>query len=162
MKINDKHIEVIVRQMLQKIEITDGCDTTLLAGEQVDQIELDEADRKAVDNGGKPAVGRPVLLGITKASLQTRSVFSAASFQETTRVLTDAAVNGKVDTLEGLKENVIVGRLIPAGTGGAIARLRHVAAARDRVIQAEQASKAAPPAQIEGPAPAPAPAAAAE
>ena len=80
-----------------------------------------------------------MLLGITKASLQTRSVFSAASFQETTRVLTDAAVNGKVDMLEGLKENVIVGRLIPAGTGGAIARLRHIAAERDRVIQAEQA-----------------------
>jgi DNA-directed RNA polymerase subunit beta' len=152
-KINDKHIEVIVRQMMQKTEITDGGETTLLAGEQVDQQELDEANAKAVENGGKIAEGRPVLLGITKASLQTRSVFSAASFQETTRVLTDAAVNGKVDMLEGLKENVIVGRLIPAGTGGAIARLRHVAAERDRVIQAEQASKA-PPAQIEGPPPA--------
>jgi DNA-directed RNA polymerase subunit beta' len=152
-KINDKHIEVIVRQMMQKIEITDGGETTLLAGEQVDQIEMDEANAKAVENGGKIAEGRPVLLGITKASLQTRSVFSAASFQETTRVLTDAAVNGKVDTLEGLKENVIVGRLIPAGTGGAIARLRHIASERDRVIQAEQASKV-PPAQIEGPAPA--------
>jgi DNA-directed RNA polymerase subunit beta' len=152
-KINDKHIEVIVRQMMQKTEITDGGETTLLAGEQVDQIELDEANAKAVENGGKIAEGRPVLLGITKASLQTRSVFSAASFQETTRVLTDAAVNGKVDTLEGLKENVIVGRLIPAGTGGAIARLRQIAGERDRVIQAEQASKA-PPAQIEGPAPA--------
>ena len=98
----------------------------------------------------KPAVGKPVLLGITKASLQTRSVFSAASFQETTRVLTDAAVNGKVDTLEGLKENVIVGRLIPAGTGGAIARLRHVATERDKAIQEEEA-KNAPVAQIEGP-----------
>ncbi|MBU6299378.1 MAG: DNA-directed RNA polymerase subunit beta', partial [Alphaproteobacteria bacterium] len=150
-KINDKHIEVICRQMMQKMEITDGGDTTLLAGEQVDLIELDEANAKAAEHSGKLAEGRPVLLGITKASLQTRSVFSAASFQETTRVLTDAAVNGKVDTLEGLKENVIVGRLIPAGTGGAIARLRHVAAERDRVIQAEQ-SKAAP-AQIEGPAP---------
>ncbi len=148
-KINDKHIEVIVRQMMQKIEVTDGGDTTLLAGEQVDLIEQEEANRKAVENGGKPAEGRPVLLGITKASLQTRSVFSAASFQETTRVLTDAAVNGKVDTLEGLKENVIVGRLIPAGTGGAIARLRVIAAERDRVIQAEQAKTA--PAQIEGP-----------
>jgi len=149
-KINDKHIEVICRQMMQKTEITDGGETTLLAGEQVDQLELDEANKKSVDNGGKPAEGRPVLLGITKASLQTRSVFSAASFQETTRVLTDAAVNGKVDTLEGLKENVIVGRLIPAGTGGAIARLRVIAAERDREIQSEQ-SKAAP-AQIEGPA----------
>jgi len=148
-KINDKHIEVIVRQMMQKMEITDGGDTTLLNGEQVDLIELDEANKKAVEHGGKPAAGRPVLLGITKASLQTRSVFSAASFQETTRVLTDAAVNGKVDTLEGLKENVIVGRLIPAGTGGAIARLRHIATERDRVIQEEQAK--AQPAQIEGP-----------
>jgi DNA-directed RNA polymerase subunit beta' len=149
-KINDKHIEVICRQMMQKYEITDGGDTTLLAGEQVDQIELDEANKKAADEGLKPAEGRAVLLGITKASLQTRSVFSAASFQETTRVLTDAAVNGKVDTLEGLKENVIVGRLIPAGTGGAIARLRHVATERDKAIQEEEA-KNAPVAQIEGP-----------
>jgi DNA-directed RNA polymerase subunit beta' len=151
-KINDKHIEVIVRQMMQKFEIMDGGDTTLLAGEQVDQLELDEANAKAAENGGKAADVRPVLLGITKASLQTRSVFSAASFQETTRVLTDAAVNGKVDTLEGLKENVIVGRLIPPVPAGAIARLRHIAAERDRLIQAEQASKA-PPAQIEGPTP---------
>ena len=148
-KINDKHIEVICRQMMQKLEIIDGGDTTLLAGEQVDQLELDEANKKAEETGGKSADGRPVLLGITKASLQTRSVFSAASFQETTRVLTDAAVNGKVDTLEGLKENVIVGRLIPAGTGGAIARLRHVAAERDRAIQEENAKNA--PAQLEAP-----------
>jgi DNA-directed RNA polymerase subunit beta' len=149
-KINDKHIEVICRQMMQKLEITEGGDTTLLAGEQVDQIELDQANKKAIDLGGKPAEGRPVLLGITKASLQTRSVFSAASFQETTRVLTDAAVNGKIDTLEGLKENVIVGRLIPAGTGGAVARLRHVAMERDRVIQEEAAKNA--PLQLEAPA----------
>ena len=148
-KINDKHIEVIVRQMMQKMEITDGGDTTLLAGEQVDLIEMDEANKKSADLSGKPAQGRPVLLGITKASLQPRSVFSAASFQETTRVLTDAAVNGKVDMLEGLKENVIVGRLIPAGTGGAMARLRHIATERDRVIQEEQ--QKAIPAQIEGP-----------
>jgi DNA-directed RNA polymerase subunit beta' len=150
-KINDKHIEVIVRQMMQKTEITDGADTTLLNGEQVDLLEMDEANKKAVDLGGKPAVGRPVLLGITKASLQTRSVFSAASFQETTRVLTDAAVNGKVDMLEGLKENVIVGRLIPAGTGGAIARLRHIATERDRVIQEEHAKTHAPTPALEGP-----------
>jgi DNA-directed RNA polymerase subunit beta' len=149
-KINDKHIEVICRQMMQKYEITDGGDTTLLAGEQVDQIELNEANKNAEAEGLKPAEGRAVLLGITKASLQTRSVFSAASFQETTRVLTDAAVNGKVDTLEGLKENVIVGRLIPAGTGGAIARLRHVATERDKALQEEQAANA-PVAQIEGP-----------
>jgi DNA-directed RNA polymerase subunit beta' len=150
-KINDKHIEVICRQMMQKMEVTNGGDTTLLAGEQVDQLELDEANAKADETSGKHAEARAVLLGITKASLQTRSVFSAASFQETTRVLTDAAVNGKVDTLEGLKENVIVGRLIPAGTGGAIARLRHVAAERDRAIQEEQA-KGVPP-QLEAPAP---------
>jgi DNA-directed RNA polymerase subunit beta' len=150
-KINDKHIEVIVRQMMQKMEITDGGDTTLLAGEQVDLLEMQDANKKAVEEGMKPAEGRPVLLGITKASLQTRSVFSAASFQETTRVLTDAAVNGKVDMLEGLKENVIVGRLIPAGTGGAIARLRHVAGERDRAIQ-EELAKNKPP-QIEGPQP---------
>ena len=149
-KINDKHIEVICRQMMQKLEITEGGDTTLLAGEQVDQLELDQANKKAIDLGGKPAEGRAVLLGITKASLQTRSVFSAASFQETTRVLTDAAVNGKIDTLEGLKENVIVGRLIPAGTGGAVARLRHVAAERDKAIQEEAAKNA--PALLEAPA----------
>jgi DNA-directed RNA polymerase subunit beta' len=148
-KINDKHIEVIVRQMMQKVEIMNGGDTTLLAGEQVDLLEMDEANKKALELGGKPAEGRPVLLGITKASLQTRSVFSAASFQETTRVLTDAAVNGKVDMLEGLKENVIVGRLIPAGTGGAIARLRLIAGERDRVIQAEQAKAQVP--ALEGP-----------
>jgi DNA-directed RNA polymerase subunit beta' len=152
-KINDKHIEVICRQMMQKLEITDGGETTLIAGEHVDQAELDEANKKALDEGRKPAEGRAILLGITKASLQTRSVFSAASFQETTRVLTDAAVNGKVDMLEGLKENVIVGRLIPAGTGGAIARLRQIATERDRAIQEEQAAQA-PVAQLEAPQPA--------
>ena len=149
-KINDKHIEVICRQMMQKQEILDGGETTLLTGEQVDLNELEEANAKAASEGMKLAEGRPILLGITKACLQTRSVFSAASFQETTRVLTDAAVNGKVDTLEGLKENVIVGRLIPAGTGGAVARLRHVAMERDKVIQAEQAA-AQPVPQLEGP-----------
>jgi DNA-directed RNA polymerase subunit beta' len=151
-KINDKHIEVIVRQMMQKMEIEDGGETTLLAGEQVDLMEFDEANKKATDEGLKAAKGRPVLLGITKASLQTRSVFSAASFQETTRVLTEAAVQGKVDTLEGLKENVIVGRLIPAGTGGAIARIRRVAAERDRAIQAERAAEAPALAAPEQPA----------
>ena len=115
--INDKHIEVIVRQMLQKVEIDDAGETELIQGEQIDKIEFDEINAKVVAEGKKPAAGHPVLLGITKASLQTRSFISAASFQETTRVLTEAAVNGKVDTLEGLKENVIVGRLIPAGTG---------------------------------------------
>jgi DNA-directed RNA polymerase subunit beta' len=137
--INDKHIEVIVRQMLQKVEITDPGETELIKSEQIDRIEFDEINAKMVEAGKKPATATPVLLGITKASLQTRSFISAASFQETTRVLTDAAVNGKVDTLEGLKENVIVGRLIPAGTGGALRRLRKIAAKRDELIAREQA-----------------------
>lgn len=117
-KINDKHIEVIVRQMLQKYEILDSGETTLLKGEHVDKAELDEVNQKAMDHGMRPAHAEPILLGITKASLQTRSFISAASFQETTRVLTEASVQGKRDKLVGLKENVIVGRLIPAGTGG--------------------------------------------
>ena len=146
--INDKHIEVIVRQMLQKVDIVDPGDTTFLSGEQVDQTELEFANNQVAITGGKPASGTPVLLGITKASLQTRSFISAASFQETTRVLTEAAVNGKIDTLEGLKENVIVGRLIPAGTGAAMARLRRVATSRDEMIlqQQAEASKARLPA----------------
>jgi len=137
--INDKHIEVIVRQMLQKVDIVDPGDTGFLEGEQVDEMELEEANAKAQEEGGKPATGTPVLLGITKASLQTRSFFSAASFQETTRVLTEAAVNGKVDPLVGLKENVIVGRLIPAGTGAAMAKFRHLATSRDDLIIAQRA-----------------------
>jgi DNA-directed RNA polymerase subunit beta' len=136
--INDKHIEVIVRQMLQKIEVDEPGDTEFLKGEQVDRIDLDDANTAAVEKGGKPATGQPVLLGITKASLQTRSFISAASFQETTRVLTDAAVNGKSDALEGLKENVIVGRLIPAGTGGMLARLNKIATHRDELILEER------------------------
>ena len=144
--INDKHIEVIVRQMLQKVDIVDPGDTPFLAGEQVDQMELEEANAKAIEEGGKPASGTPVLLGITKASLQTRSFISAASFQETTRVLTEAAVNGKVDTLEGLKENVIVGRLIPAGTGAAMAKLRRIATSRDDMILAQKAEASQAPA----------------
>ncbi len=135
-KINDKHIEVIVRQMLQKVEITDGGDTTLLAAEQVDREEMDEYNAK-LEPGQKPAVGKPVLLGITKASLQTRSFISAASFQETTRVLTQAAVEGKKDSLIGLKENVIVGRLIPAGTGAGMNRLRVAASSRDAALRAQ-------------------------
>ena len=129
-KINDKHIEVIVRQMLQKVEITFSGDTTLLIGEQLDRDEMDEENAKLPPHS-KFAEGKPVLLGITKASLQTRSFISAASFQETTRVLTEASVQGKVDTLNGLKENVIVGRLIPAGTGAGMNRLRVTATARD-------------------------------
>jgi len=133
-KINDKHIEVIVRQMLQKWEIAESGDTTLLKGEHVDKAEFDAANEKALSKGGRPAQGEPILLGITKASLQTRSFISAASFQETTRVLTEASVQGKRDKLVGLKENVIVGRLIPAGTGGATQQVRRIATERDNVV----------------------------
>jgi len=134
-KINDKHIEVIVRQMLQKVEITNGGDTTLLPGEQVDLAEMLEVNAKLGKNK-TPAEGVPILLGITKASLQTRSFISAASFQETTRVLTQASVEGKKDTLVGLKENVIVGRLIPAGTGAGMNRMRVTASSRDAALKA--------------------------
>ena len=137
-KINDKHIEVIVRQMLQKWEITDSGGTILLKGEQVDKSEFLEANEKALEQGLQPAKGGPVLLGITKASLQTRSFISAASFQETTRVLTEASTQGKKDKLIGLKENVIVGRLIPAGTGGSARDIRKVTAMRDLQILNER------------------------
>jgi DNA-directed RNA polymerase subunit beta' len=130
-KINDKHIEVIVRQMLQKVEILDPGDTTFLAGEQVDRTEFDAVNAR-LGRDEKPAQEMPVLQGITKASLQTNSFISAASFQETTRVLTEAATAGKTDSLTGLKENVIVGRLIPAGTGSVMNRLRAIAAGRDQ------------------------------
>jgi len=140
-RINDKHIEVIVRQMLQKVEITEPGDTTFLAGEQVDRAEFDLENAKAESEGLQPADARPVLQGITKASLQTNSFISAASFQETTRVLTEAAVSGRIDALSGLKENVIVGRLIPAGTGSVIARLREIAAERDRELAAIAANE---------------------
>jgi DNA-directed RNA polymerase subunit beta' len=145
--INDKHIEVIVRQMLQKVEINDVGESDLIAGEQIDKIELDALNARLLEEGKKPAAGTPVLLGITKASLQTRSFISAASFQETTRVLTEAAVNGKVDTLDGLKENVIVGRLIPAGTGAMMGQLREVAGKRDHLILSEREKEAALAAQ---------------
>ncbi|GAN76215.1 DNA-directed RNA polymerase subunit beta' [Acidisphaera rubrifaciens] len=144
-KINDKHIEVIVRQMLQKVEVLDPGDTTYLAGEQVDRMEFDVVNGKLAKDE-RPAMAMPVLQGITKASLQTHSFISAASFQETTRVLTEAATAGKVDTLLGLKENVIVGRLIPAGTGSVMNRLRAIAAGRDqRLLRQGDA-----PARIEG------------
>ncbi len=136
--INDKHIEVIVRQMLQKVEVTDVGETDLIKGEQIDRAEFEVRNLAAEKAGKRAASAQPVLLGITKASLQTRSFISAASFQETTRVLTEAAVVGKADTLEGLKENVIVGRLIPAGTGGMLRRLRKVAQKRDELIAKEQ------------------------
>lgn len=115
--INDKHIEVIVSRMLSKLKITDTGDTRLLPGELYSKVEIDEANEKVIAEGGEPAKAERVLLGITKASLATNSFLSAASFQETTRVLTDAAIKGKVDKLQGLKENVIIGKLIPAGTG---------------------------------------------
>jgi DNA-directed RNA polymerase subunit beta' len=142
-QINDKHIEVIVRQMLQKVEIEDAGETDLIEGDQVDRIEFDEVNARAKEEGKKIATAHPVLLGITKASLQTRSFISAASFQETTRVLTEASVNGKIDTLDGLKENVIVGRLIPAGTGAQMNRLREVATKRDDLILEEREKDAA-------------------
>ena len=134
-KISDKHIEVIVSQMLRKVEVTEPGDTTLLVGEQLDADEFEIINEKARKEGYREAEANPVLLGITKASLQTKSFISAASFQETTRVLTEAAVEGKVDKLHGLKENVIVGRLVPAGTGSVLRSLRKVAAQNDKEIE---------------------------
>jgi len=136
-KIDDKHIEVIIRQMLQKVEIVNSGETTLLAGEQIDRQEFEEINQKAISKGYIPAVAVSVLQGITKASLQTRSFISAASFQETTRVLTEAAVAGKFDRLQGFKENVIVGRLIPAGTGFYINAVKRQAALLDIAEEAK-------------------------
>jgi DNA-directed RNA polymerase subunit beta' len=118
--------------MLQKVEITEPGETTFLTGEQVDRLEFEAENNKRLKADERPATATPVLQGITKASLQTHSFISAASFQETTRVLTEAATAGKVDNLTGLKENVIVGRLIPAGTGAVMNRLKQVAAGRDQ------------------------------
>ena len=136
-KIDDKHLEVVIRQMLQKVEITEPGDSTYLIGEQADRQDFEAANRQLAEQAQRPAAAKPVLQGITKASLQTRSFISAASFQETTRVLTEAAVYGKTDQLEGLKENVIVGRLIPAGTGSQMNHYRRLAGQRDRQIMAE-------------------------
>jgi DNA-directed RNA polymerase subunit beta' len=122
--INDKHIEVVVRQMMRKVKIDDPGDTDFLPGGLVDILALDEENRRVARAGGTEATARPILLGITKASLATDSFLSAASFQETTRVLTEAAIKGKVDPLLGLKENVIIGKLVPAGTG--MSRYRHI------------------------------------
>ena len=116
-EIADKHIEIIVRQMLRKVKVTDPGDTTLLWGDQVDKLTFEIENNGVIEKGGKPAEAVPVLLGITKASLETESFISAASFQDTTRVLTEAATLGRVDNLRGFKENVIMGHLIPAGTG---------------------------------------------
>ncbi|WP_375329915.1 DNA-directed RNA polymerase subunit beta' [Candidatus Tisiphia endosymbiont of Nemotelus uliginosus] len=131
-KIDDKHIEVIIRQMLQKVEITNSGDTTLMVDEKIDHREFAEINEKAIKNGLRPAEAQVILQGITKASLQTRSFISAASFQETTRVLTESAIAGRVDKLRGLKENVIVGRLVPAGTGFYMNRMRKFAARLDQ------------------------------
>lgn len=122
--INDKHIEVMVRQMLRKVKVEDPGDTDLLPGGLIDVFDFEDENVRAIEAGGEPATARPILLGITKASLATDSFLSAASFQETTRVLTEAAIKGKVDPLLGLKENVIIGKLIPAGTG--MSRYRNI------------------------------------
>ncbi|MFT4234613.1 MAG: DNA-directed RNA polymerase subunit beta', partial [Microbacterium sp.] len=131
--IHDKHIEVIVRQMLRKVTVVDHGETELLPGEMVDARRYQELNRTAIAEGKRPASGRPELMGITKASLATESWLSAASFQETTRVLTEAALQGKRDPLIGLKENVIIGKLIPAGTG--------LAKYRDVVVEATEEAK---------------------
>jgi DNA-directed RNA polymerase subunit beta' len=133
--INDKHIEIIARQMLKKVRIEDPGDTNFLPGAQVGKFAFTDENQRVLAEGGKPAIGKPVLLGITKASLNTDSFISGASFQETTRVLTEAAINGRVDDLRGLKENVIVGRLIPAGTGFSHYRETFVPAPEEKAIE---------------------------
>ena len=142
-KTNDKHIEVVIRQMLQKVEVTEAGETTLLKGQLLDREEFEEINERAEKEGYKAAKAELVLQGITKASLQTRSFISAASFQETTRVLTEASVQGKVDNLRGLKENVIVGRLIPAGTGAYSNEVKKIAAGRDAEVEKQRAAEAA-------------------
>jgi DNA-directed RNA polymerase subunit beta' len=139
--INDKHLEVIVRQMMRWIKIDDIGDTEFLPEEIVDRFKFREENDRVLNAGGRPASGKPTLLGITKASLSTDSFISAASFQETTRVLTEAAINGKVDYLRGLKENVIMGRLIPAGTG--LGAYKKLTVATDPVAEAEAIAHAA-------------------
>jgi DNA-directed RNA polymerase subunit beta' len=129
--INDKHIEVTIRQMLRKVKVEDQGDTDLLPGGLIDIFELEKENERVVAEGGEPAEAKPVLLGITKASLATDSFLSAASFQETTRVLTEAAIKGKTDPLLGLKENVIIGKLVPAGTG--MSRYRNIEVAGENV-----------------------------
>ena len=136
--INDKHIEVIVRQMLKKVEIKNPGDSKYLIGEIIDKNELDEENKNLIKNRKNPAIVERVLLGITKASLQTNSFISAASFQETTRVLTDAAIKGKIDKLKGLKENVIVGRLVPAGTGTVKNKWNNLAKEKDKKYLSEK------------------------
>jgi len=139
-KVNDKHIETIVRQMLRRVRIEEPNDTEFLVGQEIDKNIFKEENEKILKKKCKPATAKPILLGITKASLSTESFFAAASFQETTRVLTEAATSGKVDTLQGLKENIIIGRLIPAGTGSLIYRkIRLEEAAKDVSNKEEKA-----------------------
>src|SRR5690625_271615 len=138
-EIGDKHIEVMVRQMLRKIKVTDAGDTTVLPGSLLEIHQFKEANEEALKQGLQPAIGEPILLGITKASLETDSFLSAASFQETTRVLTDAAIKGKHDSLLGLKENVIIGKLVPAGTG--MAKYRSIKASLDEPVQKAKEAK---------------------
>ena len=140
-KISEKHVEIIIRQMLRKVEVVDPGDSMLLIEEQLNNSDARELNKELEAEGKTPVTFRPILHGITKASVQTKSFISAASFQETTRVLTDAATSCKEDSLEGLKENVIVGRLIPAGTGNVLRKLQSVARERDRVIDAERDAK---------------------
>ena len=146
--INDKHIETILRQMLKKIEVKNSGDSSLLPGEIIDRIKFENMNEELRKNNKKPAVGERVLMGITKASLQTESFISAASFQETTRVLTDAAIKGKVDVLQGLKENVIVGRLVPAGTGSIKNDWNRKALKDDEKFLSEQQSAETPETQV--------------
>jgi len=138
--INDKHIEIIIRQMLRKVRVEDAGDTDMLPGGLVDIFEFDKENQKVIEQGGQPAAAKRVLLGITKASLATDSFLSAASFQETTRVLTEAAIKGKLDPLVGLKENVIIGKLIPAGTG--MSRYRDI-----QIYSEDELSEEAPDSQ---------------
>jgi DNA-directed RNA polymerase subunit beta' len=143
-KINDKHIEVIVRQMLRRVQIVDPGETRFITGEQLERAEVLEENEKAEAETKRPAVYDYMLLGITKASLSTDSFISAASFQETTRVLTEAAIMGKRDELRGLKENVIVGRLIPAGTGLAYHKIRRRQAAQPEAFETPETTEALP------------------
>ena len=139
-EINDKHIEVIVRQMLKKIRIENNGDTEFLPGTLVDVLDFEEVNAQKEEEGQEPAEGKQVMLGITKASLATNSFLSAASFQETTKVLTEAAIKGKIDPLIGLKENVIIGKLIPAGTG--MKRYSQVKLDTDAQLAAQAAAEA--------------------
>jgi DNA-directed RNA polymerase subunit beta' len=149
--INDKHIETIVRQMMRWVKVEEVGDSEFLLEEVVDKFKFADENERVVARDGKPAVGRPLLMGITKASLSTDSFISAASFQETTRVLTEAAISGKVDYLRGLKENVIMGRLIPAGTG--MEYYRNLRLSTDAVAEAEAALAAATPPEEARPTP---------